>query len=659
MGVARIEKNALVRLNGVDHRFLRKISDTTWQLEELRTGRIFDHTIDSLLIKIELGELVFANSGFVPRAQVMDLGASPEEQQAAKVRLLYVKGTMEVSSTRKKMEDAITAIWEKYKKPATRPGYVSVWCWKKRYIAAGNDLRALAGWHEKKGNREPRYPQEVIDLCKKAIESVFMCREKNSVKKTVDNAMIRVMDANHERPKSAELPFPTRRLVERMIQRIPAYDKTVAREGREAARKQYRSVKGHRITERPLQRAEMDHTQLDLFVIDERTLTPLGRPYLTVCIDDYTRCILGVAIGFTPPSYLSVAQCLKDCFLPKAGLRERYSEIQGAWLSYGVMDELVIDNGLEFHSVSLEKMCFSLGIELHYAPRKEPWFKGKIERFFGTVNTGFAHTIPGTSFSNIFKRGDYDPVKHACFTLADLNHYLRKWIVDEYHQTIHSTLGTTPAAMWKSSIRPEDIRHPDESVHLDVIIGTACERSLTHKGIEFEGLLYNSPELTELRRRKGPQLRVQVRVDESDIGSIYVLSPDATHPYRVPALATEYATRMSLWAHRVCKQNAREQSEGEVSIENLMETKKSLQRFSQEALTRKKGLAKRAKRFAEGAGDVISTAGGNRETSNRKEKTNAVLTLEASVPETICAESGDDEEFEFQPRLRERFKDEH
>ncbi|MDR3736464.1 MAG: hypothetical protein P4L10_13130 [Acidobacteriaceae bacterium] len=51
------------------------------------------------------------------------------------------------------------------------------------------------------------------------------------------------------------------------------------------------------------------------------------------------------------------------------------------------MRELVLDNGLEFHSESLEQVCYSPGIEMHYSARREPWFKGKIERFFGSLNT--------------------------------------------------------------------------------------------------------------------------------------------------------------------------------------------------------------------------------------------------------------------------------
>src|ERR1019366_5694076 len=134
--------------------------------------------------------------------------------------------------------------------------------------------------------------------------------------------------------------------------------------------------------------------------IDEESGLPLGRPWLTICIDDFTRCILGLFISFEPPSYLSVARCLKNAFLPKTSLQEKYPSVKNRWDAHGIMRELVVDNGREFHSKSLEAACYSVGTEIHYAPRKVAWFKGKVERVQGTLNRGVAHGTPGTTFSN-------------------------------------------------------------------------------------------------------------------------------------------------------------------------------------------------------------------------------------------------------------------
>jgi putative transposase len=403
----------------------------------------------------------------------------------------------------------------------------------------------------KKGNRARRCPQEVAELCRQSISAVFLTRERKTLQQTLENAILKVQRENQLRPVDMALPLPGRRLIKRLIDEIPAFDRYSARYGHQAALKCFRSVTGHAAAQVPLERAEIDHTILDLFVVDDSNSLPLGRPYVTACNDDYTRCVLGLYVGFVPPSYLSVAKCLRDAFLPKTWLKEQYPDIKCDWPAYGVMRELVLDNGVEFHSESLEQVCLSLGIEMHYSPRKEPWFKGKIERFFRTLNEGVAHGTPGTSFSDIFERDDYDPGKHAVVTLSTCKKVIRLWVADVYHQKTHRALGTSPAQLWKSGIKPEDIPLPDDPSELDVIMGQAYRRILTHKGIELDGLFYNSPELTELRCRHGCKLEVEVRVDESDIGHIYVLAPTTPHIFKVPALRADYANCTSHWQHKV------------------------------------------------------------------------------------------------------------
>jgi putative transposase len=359
-------------------------------------------------------------------------------------------------------------------------------------------------------------------------------------------------------------------------------------------------VKGHSVVQAPLERAEIDHTLLDLMVVDDQSGLPLGRPSVTACIDCYTRCILGIYIGFNPPSYQSVAACLKDCFLPKVNLQRDYPGILNEWPAYGVMHNLVVDGGLEFYSASLEQVCLSLNINWIAAPRRTAWFKGKIERFLGTMNRAVAHGVPGTTFSNIFEKGDYNPAKHAVITLSTLRKVVRMWIADVYHQQVHRSLETTPAKMWTSSIRPEDIRLPDETTQLDVVMGRVESRSLTHKGIEFEGLFYNSPELAELRRREGANLTVEIRINESDIGLIYVLSPKTSKAYTVPALDREYASGISLWQHKVIKNYQRQHFDRDYGVDGWLQAKNEIARLIDESLKLKRTRThKRIARYRE------------------------------------------------------------
>ncbi len=148
-----------------------------------------------------------------------------------------------------------------------------------------------------------RYPSAVLESCNQAVETKYLRKEPSTIQKTLEDAIFRVKEENRRRLPSMALPLPTRRLVKRLVDTISAFDKNAARNGHEAARKHFRSVKGHVITEFPLQRAEIDHTQLDIIVVDDKTSNTIGRPYLTACIDDFSRCILGIYVGFTPPSY--------------------------------------------------------------------------------------------------------------------------------------------------------------------------------------------------------------------------------------------------------------------------------------------------------------------------------------------------------------------
>jgi putative transposase len=506
-------------------------------------------------------------------------------------------------ATQAALEAAAKATWEKLKKPAQIPHWSTVYRWRRNLINAGRDIHAVVSKVSKRGNRKRQYPQEVLTIIEDAIESVYLTREKKTRQDVLNKANEEVNRENKLRPKEAQLREPTYRLVTSMIGEVPAFDRCLAREGRTVAVRRFRSVLGHRTTEMPLQRAEIDHTLMDLMVIDDHSGLPLGRPVLTACLDDYTRCVLGINIGFEPPNFLTVARCLKNAFMPKTNLKAQYPEVINDWEAHGVMRELSMDNGAEFHSISLEEGCYSLGIEIHYSPRKMPWFKGKIERFQGTLNREVAHVSPGTTFSNIFDKEDYDPVKHAVVRLSTLQHIVRKWIVDVYHQRPHRSLKVPPAAMWKSSINAEDIQLPETPDMLDAILGRREHRALTHKGIEFEGLLYNSPDMTTLRMQLGERLDVEICVDDGDIGKIVVLSPDKKRMFVVPALAQIYAKGMTAWQHKVCKRYATKEMQKYDSTAWL-KAKERIAEMIRNEMALKKSRTKtnsRAARYMEGA----------------------------------------------------------
>ena len=386
MGTANFQRGAIVRIEGVFHRLLQQVSNF-WQLKNLDTDLIVQKGYEELQRLHVERKLVFVN-GEKAKSSSPVFNTSPEQMELAKLRLHYVRAVLDIPNTAPAMEPVILDAWKECKpRPENRPSWVTVYRWKKRYLEAGSDNRALVDNSFRKGNRKNRFPELVTEIVKDAIEDKFLSPERGTIQDAYNEALLRINDENLLRIPATALPIPGPRFIKRLIDQIPAFDKYSARYGRDAALRRFRSVNGQRVIEAPLERAEIDHTILDLFVVDERASLPLGRPWITACIDVYSRCILGIYIGFVPPSCLSVSRCLRDAFLPKVELHEQFPEIKNAWPAHGVMRELVLDNGVEFHGSALENTCQSLGIEMHFSPRRTPWFKGTIERWFGTRTT--------------------------------------------------------------------------------------------------------------------------------------------------------------------------------------------------------------------------------------------------------------------------------
>ena len=90
------------------------------------------------------------------------------------------------------------------------------------------------------------------------------------------------------------------------------------------------AVPGQYRASRPLEVVQIDHTRVDVFVVDEGTREPVGRPWITVALDVLTRMVVGFHLTMEAPSRLSVSLCLLHSVFDKtAWLKER--EIDAAW----------------------------------------------------------------------------------------------------------------------------------------------------------------------------------------------------------------------------------------------------------------------------------------------------------------------------------------
>jgi putative transposase len=119
-------------------------------------------------------------------------------------------------------------------------------------------------------------------------------------------------------------------------------------------------------------------------------------------------------------------------------IKEKYPDIVNSWDTYGLVEVLVVDNAKHWYGKGIEDACYQMGTDIQYAPVRVPWYKSSIERLLKSIHTGLIHKQPGTTFSNIFDKGDYDSEKRAVIWLDLLDEILHKWIVDVCSQSIHT-----------------------------------------------------------------------------------------------------------------------------------------------------------------------------------------------------------------------------
>ena len=64
---------------------------------------------------------------------------------------------------------------------------------------------------------------------------------------------------------------------------------------------------------------QCDHTRADVLLVDSEGKL-LGRPWLTTVIDSYSRCIIGINLGYDAPSSQVVSLALRHAILPNGTL---------------------------------------------------------------------------------------------------------------------------------------------------------------------------------------------------------------------------------------------------------------------------------------------------------------------------------------------------
>lgn len=390
-------------------------------------------------------------------------------------------------------------------------------------------------------------------ILRQALQDFYLARPKRS-----EAALTREVA---RRCRQAGVRPPARNTIRTRVEGLDPVVVTRRREGDQAVRPLEAAAGVAPQPQRPLDLVQIDHTPIDLIVVDE-VAEPIGRPYLTLAIDVFSRCVVGMVVTLEAPSATSVGLCLAHAVTDKRPWLERLG-IEADWPMTGMPRAIHLDNASEFHSEALRRGCEQYGIARHYRPPGEPHFGGVIERLVGTA-MGMVHELPGTTFSSPQERGSYDSEAAATLTLAVLERWLALAIAGPYHQTVHGTLGEPPAARWADGVArhgtPPTVSNP-KAFLIDFL--PVIRRTIRQTGFVIDHVTYYTDVLKPWIARRDRLERFVIRRDPRDLSRVWVLDPEGVCYVEVPYRTLSHPA-VTLWEHRRAVARLRERGRARV-----------------------------------------------------------------------------------------------
>jgi len=158
------------------------------------------------------------------------------------------------------------------------------------------------------------------------------------------------------------------------------------------------------------------------------------------------------------------------------------------------------DNGKIYRSETLQYACAQLGITLAHTQPYDPQSKGKIERFFKTVQTRFYPLLKS------------DPVH----TVEELNERFWRWLEEDYHRRVHASLdGKTPHEAFQEQL--------DQVIFLeDVSLLETIFLKREQRKVKADGTITLNKKLYEVPSRFIGN-SIDVRIDEK---GVYIFEDD-------------------------------------------------------------------------------------------------------------------------------------
>jgi len=385
--------------------------------------------------------------------------------------------------------------------------------WVKKYKDAesqfGNGFIGLISKRNNQGNRERKISPVVIELMDEYIKEKYENPRSTNLNSIYKRFYQECIDRGWNPPSFVTFWKESKKR--------PIHVQTDKRKGPKAAygtEKFYFEIQTTtpRHGDFPYQICHLDHTELDIELICSDTLENLGRPWLSLLLDAYSRRVLAFYLTFDSPSYRSCMMVLRECVKRNSRLPKM----------------LVVDGGKEFHSVYFDTLLAKYNITKAQRPGAKPKFGSVCERMFGTTNTEFIHNLLGNT--QIMKKvrevtKKFNPKHNAIWTFESLHEMMEEWCYQIYDQQIHSTLGTSPRnfyenRLYKTGKREHTFVRYDELFEIMTLPSTPKQKAKVQpgQGVRINNIYYWADMLDH------PEVEgqsVYVRYDPFDMSTAY------------------------------------------------------------------------------------------------------------------------------------------
>jgi putative transposase len=436
--------------------------------------------------------------------------------------------------------------------------------------------------HKPNGGRgKSRLADSVEVILKATIEDFYLQEQHPSLQATTLEVL--------RRCRTAGIVAPHLTTVRRRIATVSEHTRLSRRASRKRADDRFAPRPGSFSAEWPLQIIQIDHTKLDIECVDEVNRRPIGRPWLTLAIDVYSRMAVGFYLSLDPPGDASVGLCLTRAILSKevylAGLG-----LSTSWPCWGIPHTVHADNGREFRGKMLHRAAQEYGFNLEFRPVKVPHFGAHIERLMGTVAAEMKKWL-GATFSNPKEKAEYDSGKTAVFTLAELERSVAEFITGVYHERPHGALDASPRKHYERGFSGDHTKPAvglprkivdEETFRLDFM--PFVERTIQAYGVVVDDIHYYHDVLRPFIHATGTERnrKFLFRRDPRDISTIYFFDPDVKRYAAVPYRNTSYPA-MSIWELREIHAKLRRDGKAEVNEAAIFESLERLRTYESEA----------------------------------------------------------------------------